>query len=127
LAAAGKNPSDCVHFTRGLGEGLGAIRGVSAYVASIITVVTASRERRNDRGREYDAATRTAALMELALAGGSATQAARRLRERGTPVAKGTLQRWKESEQYAQIRDEQALEVQKAIVNRSGNVGGLIA
>ena len=52
--------------------------------------------------------------MELA-AGGSAAQAARRMRERGTPVAKQTLQRWKGSEQYARIRDQQALAVQKVI------------
>jgi len=45
---------------------------------------------RNGRGLEYGP-TKTAALMELALAGGSATQAARRLRERGTPVHKQTL------------------------------------
>jgi hypothetical protein len=76
---------------------------------------TSLTTKRNGRGREYDAPTKTAALMELALAGGSATQAARRLRERGTPVNKSTLERWKHSDDYARIRDEQARAVQARI------------
>lgn len=75
--------------------------------------MSASVARRN--GQAHDATTKTAALMELALAGGSATRAARRLKERGTPVPKRTLELWRGTAEYAEVRDHQALEVQKEI------------
>ncbi len=74
-------------------------------------------EREHKPGEPYDEPIVLAALLELALAGGSPTRAARRLKERGTPVSRQVLQKWLDTraEQYAQIRDEQARAIQARI------------
>lgn len=77
---------------------------------------------RSGRGHEYSEAARLAALMELALCGGSPTRASRRLKERGTPVPRRTLSKWLGTEEYAQVRDEQALQVQKEIAREHEDI-----
>src|ERR1700733_8786991 len=59
-----------------------------------------------------------AALMELALAGGSAKRAEARLHEKGIEVPRQTLERWRDdvhAVRYIETRDDRAAQVQRVI------------
>jgi hypothetical protein len=68
--------------------------------------------------RRYDQEVIETALTVLALCGGNARHAAKRLMEQGVDVPVSTLGRWKEqvyAARYAVIRDERAAEIQRRV------------